>query len=637
MTEKNYSIFETKFSDNAIISFDLIDTLVEKSFFQQEDLFELMSADVDKIIGNKNFDFKKLRMLAEKFAYKNKKGTSTIDLNDIYAEIKKLTHLSQAHIMEIEKLEVCYEQKFYREKAVGKQIFSIAKSMDKKIIIIADTHLPRFLVEGLLERHGYIGYQELVMCSEVGISKKNGDIFPYLSEKLYCDPKYFLHIGDNEVEDVQMPQKAGFNTLSILSARESFTNSFYYKNIWQKDNEQAITSTRLINSVLASQFYINNSQNSLNADKSAFNNDAYRLGYFGLGPVLLGYVQWIIQKSQEDYIKHLYFLSSNGLFVKSAYDILAQHYSQAPLSYDLLASPRICNLSGLSKPYDLYGSLDEPYSSITIGDYFFKKFGIYVRPENLEKHGLTFDTVIDKNTHEAQVFAIFEELQGEIIRQAQMEKDYYGAYLKYQNLPNPDKSAIVDIGYNDNIQTTLSEIAKQKIGGYYLVTFVDTIEKIKRNGMPISGYLGNFEEKNQQDNTLGLLFDSLEAAFSTFELNGNTINPIFMNESHNEVTQRFITEVQSAALDFIADFEQTYNKHIPQLYFSPKQVVKPISFFFNQKSESSRLLKNISADKIIKNRPDASIEDDNTDDVDNEDKGLIKSIGRMLQEIKKAL
>lgn len=636
MTEKNYSIFETKFSDNAVISFDLLDTLVEKPFLKQEDLFELMSADVEKIVANKNFNFKKIRILAEKMAYKNKPNSETIDLNDIYAEIKKLTQLEMAHIMEINKIEVCYEQKFYKEKAVGKQIFGFAKAMDKKIIIIADTTLPRFFVEGLLERFDYKGYHELVMCSEAGVGKKTGNIFPYLAEKLYCDPKYFLHIGDDEIEDVQKPQKAGFNTMSILSSHESFKNSFYYKNIWQKNEAKTITTTRLINSVLASKFHVTKDQNSLNTDKSAFNNDAYRVGYFGLGPVLLGYVQWLLQKSQDDYVKHLYFLSTNGFFIKSAYDMLAKHYSQAPASYELLASSRICNISNLTNTYDLYALLDEPFSAIKVEDYFFNIFGINPSSEVLEKHGLSIGSVIDKNNNEKQVLGIFEELQSEIIKQAQYEKTYYSAYLKYQNLPNPDKSAIVDIGYNDNIQTTISDIAKQKIGGYYLITFIDTIDKIKRNGMPISGYLGNFEEELQDNTSWELMFNSIETAFSTFEINGNTINPIFLNESHSEATQQFITDVQSSALDFIADFEQIFNKHIPQFYFSPKQVAKPLSFFFNQKSECSRLLKNISADKIIIKKSDV-IQGDYRDDIDNKDKGLIKTIGRMLLEIKKAL
>jgi FMN phosphatase YigB (HAD superfamily) len=636
MTENNYSIFETKFSDNAIISFDFLDTLVEKPFFQQEDLFELMSNDVEKIVGDKNFNFKKLRMLAEKFAYKNKKSSETIDLNDIYAEIKKLTDLSQAHIMEIEKLEVCYEQKFFKEKAVGKQIFDIAKAMKKKIIIIADTYLPKFLIEGVLERFGYVGYTELIMCSEVGLSKRTGNIFPYLTEKFYCDPKYFLHIGDHEVEDVQIPQRYSINTMSILSTHESFTNSYYYKNIWGRD-ETAIATTRLINSVLASKFHFNRSPSSLNTDKSAFNNDAYRVGYFGLGPVLLSFVQWILQKSQDDYVKHLYFLSSNGLFLKSAYDILAKHYYQAPVSYDLLCSKKVNNFSELVRPYDLYALLDEPFSSITVEDYFYKKFGINITQEILERHGLHVGAIIDKTHHEKQVFAIFDELHGHIVEQAQNEKNYYSAYLKYQYLPNPDKSAIVDIGYDNDIQANLSEIAKQKIGGYYLMTFIDTIEKVKKNNMPISGYLGNFEEKPQSNHAWQLLFESIEQSFSTFELNENTINPIFVNESHNEATESFITEVQSAALEFVADFERIFNKHIPQFYFSPKQVAKPLCFFFEQKSESSRLLKNVSSDKIVKHKPEVQSQNEYKDESESEDTGLMKSIGRVLKEIKKAL
>ena len=155
--------------------------------------------------------------------------------------------------------------------------------------------------------------------------------------------------------------------------------------------------------------------------------------------------------------------------------------------------------------------------------------------------------------------------------------------------------------------------------------------------MPISGYLGNFEERNPNDPSWQIFFDSIESAFSTFELNENTINPIFLDESHNEETEKFITDVQSAAIEFVADFEQIYNKHIPQFYFSPKQVIKPLSFFFDQKSESSKILRNISTDKIIKNKSEMQIQGNYKDDMEVEDTGLMKTIGRMLNEIKKAL
>ncbi len=636
MTENTYSIFETKFVDNAIISFDLFGTLLEEPFFHHSDLFELMNPEADRIVGKKNFDFKKIRLLAEKFALKAKKDSETVDLNDIYAEIKKITQLEQSYIMELEKLEIYYDQKFYQPRPIGRHMFDIAKKLNKKIIIIAESYLPKIFIESLLERFGYDKYHELFISSEIKKSKK-GNLFPYLAEKMFCESKYFLHIGDDETDDVLIPQQHGFNTMPILSSQESYKESFYYKTIWKENDQHSLFSTRLVNGLLSLKFYQTRDENNLNTDKTAFNNNSYRVGYFGLGPLLLGYVQWLIQKSQEDYVKHIYFLNSNGYFLKHAYDTISVNHYHAPISYDLFSSNKISNLSKLLKPYELYEILDQEFKDITLSDYFYTRFDINLEdyPTIIEKHSLTKDTIISKETHEQLCFAIFEELLPKITQKAHNEKDYYGAYLKYQNLPNPDQSAIVDIGYNDNTQSTLSEIAKQKIGGYYLFTFVDTIENIKKNQIPISGYLGNFEEKSCQEISFELLFTTIDKSFSTFELYENTINPTFTEEEHNFSSKKFITEVQEAALDFVADFERIYNKHIPQLYFSPKQIVKPMNYFLTQKTENSNLLKGVSMGKTLNPSNENPNFDLNTNKKEN--LNLFKSIGKIFLELKKAL
>ncbi|NCP98065.1 hypothetical protein GW796_08715 [archaeon] len=639
MSQNSYLIFETKIGDNAVISFDLFDTLVESTFFENSDLFELMSPEVESFLGKKNFNFKKIRLLAEKLAHKNKK-TETIDLNDIYAEIKTLTNLEKSHIMEIEKIELCYEQRFYQTKNIGQQIYGVAKSLNKKIIIVTDTYLPRFFIEGLLERTGYTDYDELFLTSDIGLSKKTGNIFPYVCKKMYCDEKYFLHIGDDEIEDVKNPQIYGINTMSILSSKESYINSFYYQNIWKNNESNNILSTRLIHGLLALNFYKTIDNQSLNSDKIAFNQDPHRLGYFGLGPILLSYIQWIIQKSQDDYTKHIYFLSNNGSFIKKAYDTISRYYSQAPIGYELLASSQICKIAKLCKPHELFFKIEEPYSNINIKDLFLDRFSINISKhlDILEKHGLTINSVVDQSINEKQVFSIFEELISTITTNSDNEKNYYSAYLRYNNLPNPDHSALVDIGFKENIQSTISEIAKQKIGGYYLVTFIDMIEQIKKQGMQISGYLGNFEEPNYRENPIDLFFNSVEKEFLTFELNDNTINPIFTEQTNNEFKIKFITEVQESALKFIADFETIYNKHIPQFYFSPKQTVKPLLYFLNQKTESSKIFKNFTAVAKVEQEKTTQTQTKNIKDNEFKKKeGIFKMLWLGLLGIKKSL
>ncbi len=640
----NFSIFEVKFSENAIISFDLFDTLIESPFLFKEDLFELMSLEVDKIVGKKNFDFKKIRILAEKNAYKAKNSSGIIDLNNIYSELQRLTQLGNAYVMEIEKLELVYIQKYYQPKLIGKQIFEFAQSLNKKIVILAETYYPRFVLESILDKCDYNWYQELFISAEIELSTQKGTMFPYVADKLQCSPKYIVHIGDDEIADVVNAEKAGFNTLPILSSKESYKNSLYYKEIWGKAESQHILSTRLINGMLSLKFFLTNKEEGLNTDKSCFNQDFKRIGYFGLGPILLGFTQWILQKSQEDYVKHLYFLSSNGKFLKSSYDLLAKHYSQAPTAYDLLSSGSIESFSRLNKNHELYEILDLPYANITIKDYFSERFCLDITPYDalLERYGLNINSVVDQANNEKQIEAIFENLKYQIIETSKTDTEYYTTYLKYQHLPNPDKSAIVDIGNRENIQSSISEMVKQKIGGYYMFTFVDMIENLKKQGMPVSGYVANFEEKKDFNYYLNVLFDSSDSYFSKFNLSDNMLNPIFEETEYPEQTKKIIEELQDGAFEFVSDFEKLFNKQISQMYFSSKQLFKPVDHILIKDNESNRMLTDLNTKRVVPKKEDIEI----NINIDSEDikprnfddqSGIFSKIGKFFSEIKKTL
>lgn len=641
----NFSIFETKFGENAIISFDLFDTLIEEPFTEHSDLFELMRSDVDKIIGKKNFDFKKVRLLAEKNALKESKN-KIIDINDIYSEFQRITQLGNAYVMEIEKLELVFVQKYYQTKPIGKQIYDIAQSLNKKIVILCDTYYPRFVIESILHKHEYKEYQEIFVSSEVNHSAKEGTLFTYMSEKLQCSPKYIIHIGDDEISDSVNPTRLGFNTLPLFSSLESYKQTLYYKKIWAPNSDNHLLSTRLINGLMAIKFFEMRDAKPLETDKSIFNNEYHRIGYFGLGPILLGYTQWILQKSQEDYIKHLYFLSSNGKFLKSAYDILSKHYSQAPTAYELLASSNIETFTKLSKNHELYEILDEDYTNIPIKAYFNDKFRFDIEPYNslLERYGLNIDSLISKNSNEKQLEAIFDYLKPAIIEKNKNDYEYYAAYLKYQHLPNPDKSAIVDISNRDNIQVSVSDMVKQKIGGYYLFTFVDMIEKVKKQEMPISGYVSNFEEKASFNCLLNFLFDSSDNYFSHFNLAEKMLNPVFDENEYTSNTKNAIEEIQKAALQFVIDFEHLYSKNINQLYFSSKQIYSPIYYFLNKDEEGMHFIKGINFKKINPASEtiaeiDIKIDSNDATRTLNQEKNIsiLNKIGQLFKDIKKTL
>lgn len=576
--------FETEFNNSVIITFDLFKTLITEPFLNHSDIFDLMSNDVQNIIGLSKFPFKEIRLLSQKNAELNNQHLESIDLNLIYFEFQKITKFHQSLIMEIEKIELCYEYKFYNINTFGSELFQKAIELNKKIVIIADTYLPRFIIEELLSNLNYRNYHELFVSSEIGLSIKTGNLLNHISKKCFCDAKYLLHIGYNQKNENILLNELGFSTINIISNVENYKNSEYYSTIWQKNESKHILSTRLIQGLLSNKLLKNK--------KEDFFTQPHMIGYFGLGPLILGFIQWILQNSNKDYIKHIYFLSENGDFLKKSYDLIAKNYNNSPLSYNLLYSSRINKTINLTFDYILYHISSQNYSNISLADYFNNNYGINIANyfKLISKYGLSKDMIIDKNIHEQQVFSLFEELIPAIKEIFQNEKNYFNVYLKYQNLPNPDKSTIIDV-LSHNSQITLSEISKQKINGYYLFTFLEELEKINENNMLYSSYLGNYEEKTFFHNQVENLLKNTKETFFSFELKENSINPIFLDDNIH-LNKELILEIQNSAMDFIIDFDSCYNKYMPDLIFEPNQCVQPLKFLFNEKNLQNVLLKN---------------------------------------------
>jgi hypothetical protein len=327
---------------------------------------------------------------------------------------------------------------------------------------------------------------------------------------------------------------------------------------------------------------------------SLFSGDQWRLGYYGLGVFLLGFVKWIIEQASRDKIDRLYFLSRDGLIMKKAYDLLFEHYPGAPESHYLLCSRRAVNLAKIKNESGIIDLLNVDFVKTSVKNLFDVRFGLKefdIDIGILNKYGLEIDTRVDA-TH---LLVLKESLlahKEKIFSVAERERNNYLQYLDDEGFLNHGSIAIVDIGYAGTMQESLFELSDRHkpIHGYYLMTFRQALQRVEKKGLFAKAYLANFVDRHDTFHPFckfvplyETLFSNSDASFIKMEKDWRGVmHPVYMDKSpQEEKREHFVEIVHDGALQFIEncstvfggwlrniDVEQNKSMRVLDQYFS---------------------------------------------------------------------
>jgi HAD superfamily hydrolase (TIGR01549 family) len=106
------------------------------------------------------------------------------------------------------ELEYCYANSYMLE------VFNILKENNKTIIATSDMYLPKEIIEKILLKNGFNGFDKIFVSNEYKCNKGDGKLFNIV-KKMYKNKK-FIHIGDNYFADV-------------LGAKKVKIDSYYYQ------------------------------------------------------------------------------------------------------------------------------------------------------------------------------------------------------------------------------------------------------------------------------------------------------------------------------------------------------------------------------------------------------------------------
>ncbi|MGN0460903.1 MAG: HAD family hydrolase [Ruminococcus sp.] len=403
---------------NDVISFDVFDTLILRPFDNPKSVFFILG-ELNKCPG-----FKRYRELAEKLARKEafeKTGSHEVTLRDIYEKLSRFVILDIEKAMEYEietELNLAFPNPYMMK------VFKEAKNLNKKIIAVSDMYLPKEVIEKMLLKCGYDGFDDIIISNEYGTSKRKCGLYEIVKNK-YGENTRYLHIGDNYVSD-------------NLSAEKSGISPIYYKNVNARGNaHRAFDMTSLIGS--AYRGIVN--AKLQNGDKTY--SQYYEYGYTYAGFLVLGYCNYIHNYAKNNNIEKILFLSRDGHILKSVYDSLFPGKNTEYVYWSRSAATKLTVKKFRNELLLRYIKYKIP-RQMTM-EKILTAMDMPQMQKPLEDKGFTPDTVLTKKIYE-DIIKVFIDNWDIVVNRFEQSNKAAEEYYK-QVIGNSKSACIVDIGW----------------------------------------------------------------------------------------------------------------------------------------------------------------------------------------------
>lgn len=455
-----------------LVSFDLFDTLVRRGFEQPADLYRYIEQDLRSAGGDVPFDFAEKRLAAELMARANAKGEE-ISIDDIYKEFASAEGLTEADVVRFRDRELEIEAVSCQNRPLGSSLFEIAVQTGIPICITSDMYLPRETIDRILEQSGLKNIEYVYLSSEVGFTKRSGGLFDHIAAHRGISASEIVHVGDNEKTDVIPAQLKGVTPFHVpraieyLWTHESFAQCFPRKRPPITSIGRSVTAAAIAGTLF---------DDPKNIAQSISGGDPWKLGYATLGPLIYGFVTWLRATALEHDIKVLHFLSREGKILKDVFDRIELESPSGIRSNYLWGSRRAIRVAQMQTLADIIElgkqTVDQ---TATLGNLLSNRFGLQLQDVSDKKiKAAGFKSLNDKmhqsGPEKAKLVRLLTSLQDEILSVSKMEGDVYRDYLRSKGFFDDEAFAVVDVGWNANMQGSLGQLIGKPITGYYFAT-----------------------------------------------------------------------------------------------------------------------------------------------------------------------
>lgn len=485
--------FESFLSEGSfdLVSFDLFDTLAQRPVEAPADTYRLLEDELRGEGWSLPIDFAQLRLQAELDA-RDASPDEEITLNEIYAQFARLSGLERGLVEEISARERALEVRLVDWRPIGRKMWDVVRVCDIPCCITSDMYLPRATIDQMLRKLDIPDTVPLYLSSEMGVTKKTGNLFRRILSDTNLSASQILHVGDNISTDVRSAEGVSIRPFHVPKAVEYLrSNRHYAKNIGKRQPIDNIGRSVVISNIARRVF--DDPRNAFR--ESVTNGSTFNLGYAAVGPILLGYVLWLRSRAQAKNIDHLFFLSREGRLIKDAFDIVEEVSPIGIKGTYLLCSRRTAQIAAIRTTTDIVEVALNPLGNdVDVATALENRFGIdsiHATSERLKAAGFETTSDFAGGRNQNKFIRLVQELSDVIIETAASERSAYEKYLEGMGFLAANRPAVVDIGWKANMQGALGKIRGSALTGFYLAT-LDAARRWTSVGHDVEAYHSNF-------------------------------------------------------------------------------------------------------------------------------------------------
>lgn len=544
--------FVERLSTYEVISFDIFDTLIFRPFSEPTDLFFFLGEKLGRM------DFKNLRRQMEETArqvcYK-KNGHYEVTLWEIWEELEWQTGWPAVQGLQ-EEIEL--EKQFCYANPFMLKVYAELKKRGKRMIAVSDMYLPKKVLEEILQKNGFIGFEKLFISCEYKKSKSKGDLYDLVRSEF---PENAVHVGDNEYSDVTMAEKHGFS-------------AFYYPN----GNERGRKYRAYDMSAIIGGAYRGIVNHHLYCRTNVYSME-YEYGFIYGGLFVTGYCAFIHEYCKVNNIDKVLFFSRDGDILKQAYELL---FPGERTEYVYWSRRAATKLMAREDRYDffrrfLYHKVNQKLSLKQI----FHSMELDAFLDELPEAMTPQDELTEKNVKKVQAYLVsrWEQVL------AAYEGEHRAARAYYAEILNDCRKAVaVDIGWAGSGAVALNHLVQKiwklscDIVGIIAGTNTihnaepDAAETFLQTGKLVAylysqGHNRDLLKKHDPNRNYNVYWELL--------LSSPTPQFIGFSESkekgwklrfgENETNREGICEIQAGILTFVKEYKDHFG-HIPYMY-----------------------------------------------------------------------
>jgi FMN phosphatase YigB (HAD superfamily) len=448
-----------------LVSFDLFDTLLLRPFLEPAGARAYL-ADLAKRQFNLGH-FGQWRERAEASA--RAEAGRDVSLDVIYRTMARLFGMDQVLATRLQALELATERRLLKpRKAVLDAAQALQAKGSRRIVGVTDMYLDTANLREVLPAPVHALCERLYVSCETGWRKDDGRAWRELPSLEGIAPRQWLHVGDNEHADVQLPQALGFiHPIHVLRPYALLSAVPALRSLRPRQEQRRRWQDQLWLGLVANHFAELGDERpgALLHDITLEKPETF--GYAVLGPLLLDYSIWLHRMALEKDHRRILFLSREGhllhrlhLRLKAAIPELGKTEGVY-----LLASRRGVGTPALRGIDDLARVFASPYTG-PLGALLEARLGERIAAAAGRQMGsAAMNATVYLPEMAERLVEELRSIEQHILPIAAEERE---AYLHYWNaLGNPAPAMVADVGYAATIQAQLARLTGQPLGGAY--------------------------------------------------------------------------------------------------------------------------------------------------------------------------